>query len=224
MSDMVSKKGTWTKEEERILTDLVKQVGTRNWILVSKHLPGRIAKQCRQHWYKCLDPNITKKNWTQEEDIKIVQLHQIYGNKWAKISREFCGRTDNAIKNRFNTNISKRLHTEPFRFILEETTTRKREVKQERKAEEFFQKCAVSSDTASEDSSPYFQREIDRELDSQLNSPKFPAKYQDHNNKISDVASICSVDSFKTRATPHKKNNTFYCNYSPYKNLQNSKT
>ena len=81
------KKGTWSEEEDKILTEKVKEIGLRNWILVSKHLPGRIGKQCRERWYKCLDPSISKEEWTLEEDMKVVKLYYILGNKWSKISK-----------------------------------------------------------------------------------------------------------------------------------------
>ena len=111
--------GTWTKEEDRILVKLVTENGPRNWTKVSKSLPGRIGKQCRERWHNHLDPNISKKKWTLEEDMNIVRLHLVHGNRWCDIAKEVNGRTDNAIKNRFNSNLSKRLHEDPFAGILD---------------------------------------------------------------------------------------------------------
>ena len=54
-----------------------------------------------------------------DEDTNIVRLHLIHGNRWCDIAKEVVGRTDNAIKNRFNSNLSKRLHQEPFASILD---------------------------------------------------------------------------------------------------------
>ena len=98
---------------------LVTENGPRNWTKVSKSLPGRIGKQCRERWHNHLDPNINKKKWSPEEDANIVRLHLIHGNRWCDIAKEVPGRTDNAIKNRFNSNLSKRLHEEPFASILD---------------------------------------------------------------------------------------------------------
>ena len=114
--------GTWTKEEDRILMKLVTENGPRNWTKVSKSLPGRIGKQCRERWHNHLDPNINKKKWSSEEDANIVRLHLIHGNRWCDIAKEVPGRTDSAIKNRFNSNLSKRLHEEPFATILDNHT------------------------------------------------------------------------------------------------------
>lgn len=52
-----------------------------------------------------------------EEDIKVVELHLINGMKWCQIAKELPGRTDNSIKNRYNANLGKRLHEEPFLTI-----------------------------------------------------------------------------------------------------------
>ena len=112
--------GTWTKEEDRILMELVSEHGPRNWTKVSKSLPGRIGKQCRERWHNHLDPNINKTKWTIDEDMNIVRLHLIHGNRWCDIAKEVTGRTDNAIKNRFNSNLSKRLHEEPFASVLDQ--------------------------------------------------------------------------------------------------------
>ena len=90
----LSRKGTWTKEEDDTLREQVRQYGLKNWVLVSKGLPGRIGKQCRERWHKCLDPRIEKRDWTMEEDILIVKLYYQFGHKWAKIARQLKGRTD----------------------------------------------------------------------------------------------------------------------------------
>ena len=77
-----------------MLIKRVNQLGIRNWIEVSKSLPGRIGKQCRERWHKTLDPNICRSRWTLEEDMKLVRLYCIYGNKWSSFAKEFNGRTD----------------------------------------------------------------------------------------------------------------------------------
>ena len=120
--------GTWTREEDLILMQLVNENGPRNWTKISKNLPGRIGKQCRERWHNHLDPHISKKKWTIDEDIAIVRLHLVFGNRWCDIAKEVTGRTDNAIKNRFNSNLSKRLHEEPFSTLLDEYTRSPKEL------------------------------------------------------------------------------------------------
>ena len=65
-----------------------------------------MGKQCRERWYNHLDPNINKGAWTREEDEAIIDTHEKLGSKWAQIARVVGnGRTDNAIKNRWNSTL-----------------------------------------------------------------------------------------------------------------------
>jgi hypothetical protein len=61
----------------------------------------RSPKQCRERWANHLDPGIRKDPFTAEEDARIIELYKVHGTKWARIRKEFPGRTYNGIKNRF---------------------------------------------------------------------------------------------------------------------------
>jgi hypothetical protein len=102
-------KGSWTEEEDKKLVDLVKKYGAKRWSFIASHLKGRIGKQCRERYLNHLDPKINKKAWTNHEDSVIVEMHSKHGNQWAKISRMLPGRTANAIKNHWNSTLSRRL-------------------------------------------------------------------------------------------------------------------
>ena len=86
-TNLLTRKGTWTAYEDDLLRQQVQKYGLKNWVLVSRALPGRIGKQCRERWHKVLDPRIERRDWTLEEDIAIVTLRYKYGKRWARIAR-----------------------------------------------------------------------------------------------------------------------------------------
>eukprot|EP00189_Rhodosorus_marinus_P013526 CAMPEP_0184747306 /NCGR_PEP_ID=MMETSP0315-20130426/10238_1 /TAXON_ID=101924 /ORGANISM="Rhodosorus marinus, Strain UTEX LB 2760" /LENGTH=262 /DNA_ID=CAMNT_0027220255 /DNA_START=57 /DNA_END=845 /DNA_ORIENTATION=+ len=96
-------KDPWTAEEDQQLTLLVSTSGLRSWTKIARCLERRTGKQCRERWLNYLDPSIKHDAWTHEEDMLLVQLQKKYKNKWAAISKFMDGRTDNAIKNRWNS-------------------------------------------------------------------------------------------------------------------------
>ena len=97
----------WTQEENNYLRTLVAIHGTRDWSAISSNL--RLAfresrwsrDEIKEHWYNVLDPSITKRAWSDEEEIKLLRAHYIYQNKWADVAATLDGRSSNTSKNRF---------------------------------------------------------------------------------------------------------------------------
>lgn len=100
-------RGPWKLEEDRLLAELVKRYGPCHWSAIAAHFPNRTGKQARERWTNQLNPKLKKKNWSAEEDYTILFLRTQLGNKWSAIAGMLPGRTDNSVKNRFNSTLQR---------------------------------------------------------------------------------------------------------------------
>ena len=108
----------WSKAEDELLRQIVLADGAKNWTKVAAQLPGRIGKQCRERWHHHLNPEVVKMKWTQEEDMLIVCLFKKYQTRWSEIAKHVPGRSDNQIKNRYNSNLKKRIEDGSIDLLL----------------------------------------------------------------------------------------------------------
>ena len=103
-----SVKRRWTDEEDKQLLQAVALYGAQRWPLIASALSSmREGKQCRERWFNHLCPDVKKGEWTAEEDELMAQAVAELGTKWCEIGKRLPGRTDNAIKNRYNSQLRK---------------------------------------------------------------------------------------------------------------------
>ncbi|PSS20780.1 Anthocyanin regulatory C1 protein [Actinidia chinensis var. chinensis] len=104
-------RGAWTAAEDKMLTDYVKIHGEGRWRNLPKRAGlKRCGKSCRLRWLNYLRPDIKRGNISHDEEELIIRLHKLLGNRWSLIAGRLPGRTDNEIKNYWNTNLGKKVH------------------------------------------------------------------------------------------------------------------
>lgn len=104
------KKGPWTPEEDQKLLAHIEKHGHGSWrALPIKAGLQRCGKSCRLRWTNYLRPDIKRGKFSLQEEHTIIQLHALLGNRWSAIATHLPKRTDNEIKNYWNTHLKKRL-------------------------------------------------------------------------------------------------------------------
>ncbi|KAK8499826.1 hypothetical protein V6N13_060889 [Hibiscus sabdariffa] len=104
------KKGLWTEEEDAKILAYVSKHGTGNWTAVPKKAGlRRCGKSCRLRWTNYLRPDLKRESFTPQEEELIIRLHAAIGSRWSLIAQQLPGRTDNDVKNYWNTKLKKKL-------------------------------------------------------------------------------------------------------------------
>ncbi|XP_010261928.1 PREDICTED: transcription factor MYB114-like [Nelumbo nucifera] len=133
MTDGTPKKelnrGAWTAQEDQKLAQIIEVHGAKRWKSIAATAGlNRSGKSCRLRWMNYLRPNIKRGNISDQEEDLILRLHKLLGNRWSLIAGRLPGRTDNEIKNYWNSHLSKKIinqqtEEKPSRVARTTTTT-----------------------------------------------------------------------------------------------------
>lgn len=104
-----TKKCKFMPEEDLKLKSLINKYGTGNWIKISQLMINKNPRQCRERWNNYLKPELSLEPWSHEEDVLLVEKYREYGNRWSKISKSFHNRSDNAVRNRLQSLLKRKM-------------------------------------------------------------------------------------------------------------------
>ena len=112
----------WSKKEDELLLSLAKKNNYRNWKKVAESFNDKTGVQCYSR-YKLINPIIKKGYWTEEEDIKLLDLIKVYGKNWSMLSKMIKTRSRKQIRDRYNNNLDKNINKEISSNYIEKINT-----------------------------------------------------------------------------------------------------
>ena len=190
----------------------MEKLGAAQWGYISSFFPDRIGKQCRERWFNHLNPTVNKTAWSDEEEWILFLMHMKFGNKWSYLCNFLPGRTDNTIKNHWNSTMRKKIGDIEIKY--KEKIEGKNENEIEKIKEEILNNCKEK-----------VEKENKKFYDEKLkNFEKFK------NTSIDNVQSILKLKkvlllrthSKKTKRRGRKKKNVSCEDISEYK-VKNTK-
>ncbi|CAK59895.1 unnamed protein product (macronuclear) [Paramecium tetraurelia] len=112
----VIRKRPWSEDEDMKVLELIQTFGPQKWTQIAQYLQGRVGKQCRERWHNHLNPSIKRSPWDEDEEWILYLYHKVFRNKWSEIAKHIIGRTDNSIKNHWNSGMKKKQNEFSYKF------------------------------------------------------------------------------------------------------------
>lgn len=207
------RKGLWSPEEDEKLLNYITKHGHGCWSSVPK-LAGlqRCGKSCRLRWINYLRPDLKRGAFSIQEESLIIELHAVLGNRWSQIAAQLPGRTDNEIKNLWNSSIKKKLRQRGI-----DPNTHKPLSEAENDREKHLTVINRNSDKASAESSKDLAAEIMHPLEVSSSS-----EINNNNNNNANMLNL--VDKFAPAAASNNESSTTSCRpdllgYFPFQKL-----
>lgn len=94
-------KPKFTPAEDKQLQKLVNQLGTNSWHTIAKRMRGKTSKQCHDRWKNYANPQLRNSEWSEEEDLLLIEKFTELGPRWTQIAKFFKDRSMNCLRNRF---------------------------------------------------------------------------------------------------------------------------
>lgn len=113
----VKRRRLFGPQDDKRLEQIIREEVFSGWKSVAKSMPGFTAKQLRDRWHNYISPKNSLEPWSLEEDRIIVQKVKEFGTKWSQISSYLQGRSDNCIKNRWNTVLKEDCENNPSKYF-----------------------------------------------------------------------------------------------------------
>ncbi|KAI9119344.1 hypothetical protein K1719_010019 [Acacia pycnantha] len=185
------KRGLWTPEEDAKLLAYVSNHGTGNWTLVPKKAGlNRCGKSCRLRWTNYLRPDLKHQSFTPQEEELIINLHRAIGSRWSLIARRLPGRTDNDVKNHWNTKLRKKLMKMGIDPVTHKPVS---QVLSDLGSISCLSTITTDQTQAPNTTNLIVSNQLDQEVQSQfINAPENINVHSHHNN---EAASSCSSPS-----------------------------
>lgn len=187
------RRGPWTTGEDELLTSYIKLHGEGNWKSMPKKAGLlRCGKSSRLRWMNYLRPDIKRGNIAPEEDDLIIKMHSLLGNRWSLIAGRLPGRTDNEIKNYWNTHLKKKLISQGL-----DPNTHKKLLNPFVKKDSKKRRSKISSNDGNR-----------RQTKSSETPIQEPEKLKAHNPKPTRIKSLSSFPLSRNRSFDWTGNNT----------------